>query len=82
MIMLTTLFRRCDTALRWDAYALSDFAVILRLQYGQSNAICCHGHVLITKPEGSTCIYNSKNSEPDIQWCSLKYEHALKSHPM
>lgn len=60
------MFRRCDAALRWDAYALSDFAVTLRLQYGQSNTICCHAHVLITKSERSTCIYNCKNSEPDI----------------
>ena len=26
-------------------------------------------------------IHNSENSETAVQWCSLKYDHVLKSHP-
>ena len=36
---------------------------------------------MITELEGPTHIHHSTNSETAIQWCSLIYNRALKSHP-
>ena len=41
----------------------------------------CHGYDLIITSEGPTYIHHSTNSETTIQWCSLKYNRRLKSHP-
>ena len=48
----------------------------------KNKRIFCHGHDLIITAEGLTCIHCSKNSKAAIQWCSLKYEDVLKSHPV
>ena len=40
-----------------------------------------HGHDLIPVKEEPNRTYLSKSPETVSQWCSLKYNHALKSHP-
>ena len=49
--------------------------------YAWDNRILFYGCVQIPTWEQITRIHHSTNSKTGIQWCSLKYNHALKLHP-
>ena len=63
------------------AYDFSNLSLVLCLQYAENNRICLQGYGLIASKEGPTRIQYSTKLETTIQWCSLRYNLALKSYP-